>query len=95
MIADEITRKRINLNIGRIRRIFKWAVSKEILPVTTYQALTTLEGLRKGHTVAKESIPIKPVAAEYVEAVLPFLPPRFRPWSDYKGKLDVALRRLL
>ncbi len=36
MIDAGVTRERINQHIGRIRRMFKWAVSKELIPVTTY-----------------------------------------------------------
>lgn len=86
MIEQGITRKRINQHIGRIRRMFKWAVAKEILPVMTYEALNTLEGLRKGRSAAKESIPIKPVEAEYVEAVLPFLTPQIQSMVRLQGK---------
>ncbi len=78
MIEAGITRKRINQHVGRIRRMFKWAVSRELVHASTYQALMTLEGLLKGRSNAKESLPIKPVCEEHVEAVLPFLRPQLR-----------------
>ena len=37
MIEAGITRKRINQHVGRIRRMFKWAVSKELIPVAAYK----------------------------------------------------------
>jgi hypothetical protein len=67
------TRKRINQNVGRIRRMFKWGVSRELVPVTTYQSLMTLAGLLEGRSAARESLPVRPVCEEHVEAVLPFL----------------------
>ena len=51
--------------------MFKWAVSRELVPVATYQSLLTVEGLRKGRTPARESEPVKPVPWEHVEAILP------------------------
>ena len=74
MIEEGQSRKYINLNVGRIKRMFKWAVSEELIPVTVYQALATVPGLQKGRTKAHETEPIKPVADELVEATLPFLP---------------------
>ncbi|VAX36885.1 hypothetical protein MNBD_PLANCTO02-3090, partial [hydrothermal vent metagenome] len=74
MIESGITRKRINQHVCRIRRMFKWGVSKELLPVAIYEALMTLEGLRKGRSNAKESTPIKPIEWLIVEKTLPFLP---------------------
>ena len=73
MIDDGITRKRINQHVGRIRRMFKWGVSRELVPVATYQSLLTVEGLRKGRTVARESEPVRPVPWAHVEATLPYL----------------------
>ncbi|HEX3655639.1 MAG TPA: site-specific integrase [Pirellulales bacterium] len=75
MIENGITRKRINQHVGRIRRMFRWAVSKELLPVQVHQALTTLSGLRHGRTRARESRPVGPVSYEHVVAVMPFLTP--------------------
>lgn len=73
MIDAGITRLRINQHVGRIRRLFQWAVSKELIPVTTYQALLSVRGLRKGRSKAKESQPVLPVSQRDVEATLPFL----------------------
>ena len=39
MIEAGNSRRYINQNIGRIRRMFKWGVSKELVPVANYQAL--------------------------------------------------------
>lgn len=87
MIAQGITRKRINQHVGRIRRMFRWAVAKELLPVATYQALTALEGLRKGRSAANEPGPVRPVAVEHVDAVLPFLTPQVRAMVRLQSKL--------
>jgi len=72
-------RSLINWRIDRVKRAFKWAAaSEELVPVTTYEALRTLTGLRTGRTKARESEPIKPVDPKHVKATLPFLTPHLR-----------------
>jgi integrase len=56
--------------------LFRWAVEHELLPVTTYQALLAVAGLRKGRSEAREAEPIGPVPEEHVRATLPFLSPQ-------------------
>ncbi len=71
MIDRGWTRRHINREIVRLRSIFKWGVSESLVPVETYQALTTLAGLRAGRSDAPESDPVRPVSLEQVKAVLP------------------------
>jgi integrase len=78
MIGLGWCRSLINRRIDRVKRAFKWAASEELVPVTTYEALRTLTGLRKGRTEARESDPIKPVDLKHVRATLPFLTPHLR-----------------
>ena len=66
-------RSLVNHQIDRVRRAMKWAASEELIPVTTYQALRTLAGLRRGRTEARESEPVKPVTDDVVKATLPHL----------------------
>lgn len=68
MIACDLSRRYINQNIGRIRRMFRWGVSKELVPVRVYEALKTVTDLRKGKTVARETAPVLPVPDDVVEA---------------------------
>ena len=42
MIDAGWCRTTINSAVGRIRRMFRWAASEELLPVTAYQALATV-----------------------------------------------------
>lgn len=70
MIDEGNSRRYINGNIGRIKRMFKWAVSKELIPVTTYQALATVTGLKKGKSEAVDHPPVLPVPPEVVEATI-------------------------
>jgi integrase len=73
MIERGWSRKSINRQIGRIRKMFAWAVSRERLPVTVLQALRTVEGIRKGRSGAKERPRVMPVPDTVVEATVPCL----------------------
>ena len=73
MIAAALSRSLINKRIDRVKRVFRWGVSKGLVPVGVYEALRTLGGLRAGRSAARESEPVKPVAPEQVAATLPFL----------------------
>lgn len=74
MIEAGHSRGVINKNVDRIRRMFRWAASEEMVPVTVHQALSTVAGLRKGRTTAREPQPILPVPDDIVDATLPHLP---------------------
>ena len=63
----------INQRVGRIRRVFKWAVAEELVPPAVHQALSAVSGLQRGRSNARESLPVEPVADERVDAVLPYL----------------------
>ena len=75
MIKDGLSRRYINDNIERIRRVFRWGVSEELVPVSVFRGLGTVAGLAKGRSGARETAPIGPVSDHDVEATLPFLPP--------------------
>jgi integrase len=74
----ELARTEINKRIGRIKRMFKWAVAEELIAPSIYHGLQALPGLRYGRTEARETEPVRPVADEHVAAVLPFLSPPVR-----------------
>lgn len=78
MLDADVSRAVINRRIGRIVRAFKWASSEEIVPVTVFESLRTLAGLRQGRTDARESEPVKPVALAHVTATLPHLDAHLR-----------------
>jgi integrase len=70
------SRNYINMTLVRIRRMYKWAVSEELIPVAVFQALLTVAPLRKGR--ARETTPRKPVPQEHVDATLKELKPWVR-----------------
>lgn len=75
MIGSGLSRTTVNARINRVRRVFRWAASHELIPVAVVQALTTVQGLQKGRSQAPEPPPVEPVAIERVEAALPHMPP--------------------
>ena len=74
MIDAGLCRNEVNRRVRIIRRAFKWAASEEMISVSIYQALATVEGLRKGRTEAPDHPPVAAVADEVVNATLPHLP---------------------
>ena len=60
MIDAGLARTTINQRVGRIVRLFKWAVENELVPPTVHQALKAVRGLQKGRSSARETKPVKP-----------------------------------
>ncbi len=75
LINQNICRRTINQRIGIVKRMFKWAASRQMIPMITYQGLLTVDGLKRNRSAAKESKPVKPVDEEHVYKVLPYLSP--------------------
>lgn len=74
LVESGICRSYVNQQTGRIKRIFKWGVSRELVPVEVHQALTTVSGLRKGKTKAKDYAPVGAVTDDVIEATLAQVP---------------------
>jgi len=72
----------INWQVRRIRRIFKWAASHEMIPPTVHQALATVEPLKRGRTTAHETEPVRPAPAHLVETARPFMSRQVRALVD-------------
>ena len=73
MIDAGWARTLINRRMDRVKRVFKWATSEELVAVGVYESLRTLAGLKKGRTEARESDPVKPVDPKHVATTLPSL----------------------
>lgn len=74
--VQKLSRKEINKRIGRIKRVFKWAVSEELIPPSVFEGLRSVDGLRMGRTTARETKPVKPVDDTVVEATLGYTSPQ-------------------
>jgi integrase len=78
-VRDEMVRSKtlargtINARVGRIRRLFRWAASSELIPATIPAALATVDALKRGRTAAHEAEPVKPAPPGDVETALPFM----------------------
>lgn len=72
------SRQHTNRQVGRVRRIFRWAVENEWCDASVLAALQVVGGLRKGKTKAREAPPVTAVAWSVVERVLPYLQPVVR-----------------
>jgi integrase len=75
MIDRRWSRKSINTHVQRIKRMFKWAVARELVPADVHHGLGAVDGLRRGRSEAKETDPVRPVPDADVDAVITFLSP--------------------
>ena len=82
MIADGHCRNRVNKDVARVKRLFKWAGARQFVPAEVYLRLQTVEGLRAGRSGARETAPVKPVPEELVRQTLPFLRPQVAAMVD-------------
>jgi integrase len=69
-----LSRKVINARVNRIKRVFRWAASMELVPAGVYEGLRTVPGLQLGRTSAPESPGVPPVPVADVEKTLPCCP---------------------
>jgi len=90
MIDDGHCRTSINKHIGRVRRMFRWAVENEYVPVEVHTALTTVQGLQRGRCKAIEKESVKPVPVSHVEAVERFVTPPV--WAMIQLQLLTGMR---
>jgi len=77
--ADDQTpkwaRSTINSHIKRIRRIFRWCASREIIPASIVSGLELVDSIPANRNMARETAPIAPVDVKHVLATLPHLSP--------------------
>ncbi len=78
LVKRGLARTTINQMVGRIKRMFKWASSREFVPPETHHKLACIEGLRKGRSKAKEPQKVTPVPLGDFVAMLSFMPPPIR-----------------
>ncbi|MCU0710422.1 MAG: tyrosine-type recombinase/integrase [Pirellula sp.] len=72
------TRQYCNRLANAVIRMFKWAVSQELVDISTHQRLKTVEPLRIGETDAPETKPILPANLDHVRATAIHLPPQLK-----------------
>jgi integrase len=69
-----LSRGVVNARINRVRRVFKWGVSYQLIESSVYEALRAVPGLQRGRCEAWEAPPVRPVPDDDVNATLPHLP---------------------
>ena len=69
MKKDGLAQQTINGRIRRIKQVFDWGVSEEMVSVSVSQALRTVHGLRIGKTAARAPEPKGPVSVAAVNAI--------------------------
>lgn len=74
LVDSGFSRIFINKQVGRVVRMFRWAASEELVPGDIYTNLSTVEGLRRGRSEARETEPRRPVSDEDVVLTLEHLP---------------------
>jgi integrase len=75
MVEKDWSRRYVNAQVNRIRRMFRWAAEEELLAGSLYQNLCSVAGLRFGKTEARETRRVRPVPQEHIDAALPYMPP--------------------
>jgi hypothetical protein len=71
MVGRGWCRTHVNSQVARVKMIFKWGVSKQLVPASVHHGLTAVAGLRAGRSDARESEPVRPVPDATVEQTLP------------------------
>lgn len=83
MVRSGWSRSYVNHTVGKVKRIFKWAVGEEMVPPSVWHALIAVPGLKRGRTDATESEPVKPVPLDVVETTKEHLRPVLRALIDF------------
>ncbi len=71
--VQDLCRSEVNKRIGRVRRMFKWAVAEELVPSAVLESLRAVDGLRRGRSAARENPPVRPVDASHVDVLFPLV----------------------
>ncbi len=73
-----LARKTVNHYVGRIKLLFTWGASEELVPASAAVALKSVAGLARGKSEARETAPVTPVSSAVIDDTLPHLPPVVR-----------------
>jgi hypothetical protein len=72
-VRAEVCREKCNHHVSRIRRIFRWAVQRKLVPPGVLPDLGSVAPLQMGRSDAPEMEPVRPVPDEWIEAIRPYL----------------------
>ena len=71
LVSEGLAQQTINGRIRRVKQMFDWGVSEELVSVSVAQSLNTVHGLRAGMTAAPGPDPKGPVSEAAVNAIKP------------------------
>ena len=74
VIADDCSRTYVNMVISKVKQMFRWGVSEELVESQTFERLDSVRGEQAGRSEARETGPVPPVADNIVDATTPHLP---------------------
>ena len=77
-IEKGLARRTINRMVGRVKQVFKWGTSRELVPVEVFLKLQTVEPLQPNRGGRETSGSRGSVPLEVIERTLPHLPPLIR-----------------
>ena len=75
MVRAGWSRRYVNGQVGRVKRLFKWAVGEELVAGGVLHGLQAIGGLRAGKSDARETEKVRPADPALVDAVLAIVPP--------------------
>ena len=73
-----LTRTTVNARVSKIKLMFSWATSENLVPPAVHWGLNAVAGLKQGRSAAKNESEVPPVATTIIEETLPHLPPVVR-----------------
>lgn len=74
MIAAGLARTTINDRVKKVRGMFKWAASEELVTAEVWHGLQAVEPLKRGRSEAKETEKVTPAPEADIEKVRPDVP---------------------
>lgn len=74
MVKDNLTCRFINSLISKIRSIYRWAVSDELIPGEVIHAISSVKALEPGEEGVRDKPKVADVPEQVVEMTLPYSP---------------------
>jgi len=90
-VSKQLSRFYVNRLIKKIKYVFKWGVSKELVPPSIYHGLSTIESLKKGREKrVYETKKVKPAPEHLIKLIQPHVSEII--WDMIQLQLHTAMR---
>jgi integrase len=73
MVELDWSRTYTNLQINRLKRMFRWATAEEMIPPSVIHGLSAVGAIRKGEPGVRETDPVTPVPQDWIDATIPLM----------------------